>query len=83
VDVGSAELRFSTRGDSDVVDITTQVQRVVDEAGVAEGQASVFVRGSTAAITTMEYEPGGSTSTIARGSGPWSSRSSAKRKRAP
>jgi secondary thiamine-phosphate synthase enzyme len=59
VDVSSAELRFSTQGDSDVVDITTQVQRVVGEAGVAEGQASAFVRGSTAAITTMEYEPGG------------------------
>ena len=29
------------------------------EAGVGEGQATAFVRGSTVAITTMEYEPGG------------------------
>ena len=36
-----------------------EVQRVVEEAGVAEGQALVFVRGSTAAIATMEFEPGG------------------------
>jgi secondary thiamine-phosphate synthase enzyme len=57
--VYSAELRFSTRGDGDVIDITAAVQRAVEKAGVAEGQATAFVRGSTAAITTMEYEPGG------------------------
>ena len=50
---------MSTEGDSDVVDITGGVQRVVDGVGIAEGQAVAFVRGSTAAITTMEYEPGG------------------------
>ena len=53
------ELRLSTQGDADVVDITAEVQRVVDETGVTEGQALVFVRGSTAAIATMEFEPGG------------------------
>ena len=53
------ELAFSTRGDADVVDITADVQRVVEERGVREGQAHVFVRGSTAAIATMEFEPGG------------------------
>lgn len=57
--VHTAELRFSTQGDSDIVDITGDVQRVVEETGVDEGQASVFVRGSTAAISTMEFEPGG------------------------
>ncbi len=57
--VSAAEVHFSTRGDTDVVDITADVQRVVEEAGVAEGQAVAFVRGSTAAITTMEHEPGG------------------------
>lgn len=55
----TTELRFSTRGDGDVVDITVEVQAVVDEVGVGEGQALVFVRGSTAAISTMEFEPGG------------------------
>jgi len=57
--IHSGELRLSTEGDSDVVDITAGVQRVVDSSGVTEGQALAFVRGSTAAITTMEYEPGG------------------------
>jgi secondary thiamine-phosphate synthase enzyme len=57
--VRSAELRFSTRGDADVVDISGEVRRVVEEGGLSDGQAFVFVRGSTAAIATMEHEPGG------------------------
>jgi secondary thiamine-phosphate synthase enzyme len=57
--IDTDELGFSTKGDADVVDITAEVQRVVDETGVAEGQVVVFVRGSTAAIATMEFEPGG------------------------
>jgi secondary thiamine-phosphate synthase enzyme len=57
--VNSEELRFSTQGDSDIVDITAEVQAVVRAAGVEEAQALIFVRGSTAAISTMEFEPGG------------------------
>jgi secondary thiamine-phosphate synthase enzyme len=57
--VHTAEFRLSTRGDADFVDITDRVQDAVAEAGVDEGQATAFVRGSTVAITTMEYEPGG------------------------
>jgi secondary thiamine-phosphate synthase enzyme len=53
------ELSVSTRGDTDVIDLTAEVRRVVEAAGVTEGQALVFVRGSTAAIATMEFEPGG------------------------
>ena len=55
----SGELRLSTRGDGDVIDITADVQRVVGAAPSAEGVATAFVRGSTAAISTMEFEPGG------------------------
>jgi secondary thiamine-phosphate synthase enzyme len=57
--VHSGELQLSTRGDADIVDITDGVQQLVATAGAAEGQATAFVRGSTAAITTMEFEPGG------------------------
>jgi secondary thiamine-phosphate synthase enzyme len=53
------ELSFSTKGDTDLVDITAEVGRIVGAADVVEGQALVFVRGSTAAIATMEFEPGG------------------------
>ncbi len=55
----TAELRLSTQGDTDVLDITSQVQDVVGDAGIGDGQALAFVRGSTAAISTMEFEPGG------------------------
>jgi secondary thiamine-phosphate synthase enzyme len=55
----TAELRLSTQGDGDIADLTMGIQQVVEVAGVREGQALAFVKGSTAAITTMEYEPGG------------------------
>jgi len=59
VAVHTGELRLSTEGDADVVDITAGVQRVIESAGISAGLATAFVRGSTAAITTMEHEPGG------------------------
>jgi secondary thiamine-phosphate synthase enzyme len=59
VPVRTSEFRLSTRGDSEIVDITDRVRAAVAESGASEGQAAAFVRGSTAAITTMEYEPGG------------------------
>jgi secondary thiamine-phosphate synthase enzyme len=59
VAVHRGELSLSTAGDADVVDITAEVQRVVDRGPVSDGLVTAFVRGSTAAITTMEFEPGG------------------------
>jgi len=59
VAVSTSELRISTQGDSDVIDITGEVARAVAESGIGEGQALAFVRGSTAAVSTMEFEPGG------------------------
>jgi secondary thiamine-phosphate synthase enzyme len=56
--IHTGELSLSTRGDADMIDITEGVQRVVSTAGVSDGIASAFVRGSTAAITTMEHESG-------------------------
>jgi secondary thiamine-phosphate synthase enzyme len=52
-------LRMDTPGDGEIVDLTEGVRRVVDTAGVDRGLVTVFVTGSTAAVTTMEYEPGG------------------------
>jgi secondary thiamine-phosphate synthase enzyme len=57
--VETAEFRFSTRGDGDVIDFTGEAQGMVEEIGATSGQALAFVRGSTAAISTMEFEPGG------------------------
>lgn len=51
-------IRFSTGGDGTVRDITQQVENILDAAGIIEGTVNVFVPGSTAGITTVEYEPG-------------------------
>ncbi|HTX32723.1 MAG TPA: secondary thiamine-phosphate synthase enzyme YjbQ [Solirubrobacteraceae bacterium] len=52
-------LRMETPGDGEIVDLTEGVLSVVRNAGVERGLVTVFVTGSTAAVTTMEYEPGG------------------------
>jgi secondary thiamine-phosphate synthase enzyme len=57
--IHTGHLRFSTEGDGDVIDLTEGVASMVRAAGVSEGVASIFVPGSTAAVTLMEHEPGG------------------------
>ncbi len=47
-----------TRGNSQLLDLTAEVQAVVARHGFQEGHALVFVAGSTAALTTVEFEPG-------------------------
>jgi secondary thiamine-phosphate synthase enzyme len=59
VTVHSDEVTLSTQGNADIIDITPEVQRIVTDGGVADGLMTAFVRGSTAAVTTMEFEPGG------------------------
>src|SRR3990172_8635373 len=52
------ELQFSTKGFNEILDITPEVRKAIGKAGVREGVAHLFVAGSTAALTTIEYEPG-------------------------
>ena len=52
------ELQFSTQGFNEILDITPEVRKAIGKAGVREGVAHLFVAGSTAALTTIEYEPG-------------------------
>jgi len=54
----SYALECVTHGDDHVVDLTAQVQEAVAASGVTVGQAALLVHGSTAALTTVEYEPG-------------------------
>lgn len=56
--VVTKELHFSTRGEIDLVDITAEVERVVEESGIQNGIALVFVPGATGAIVTIEHESG-------------------------
>ncbi|MDD1668686.1 MAG: secondary thiamine-phosphate synthase enzyme YjbQ [Methanomicrobiales archaeon] len=51
-------IAVDTRGEGDVVNITEDVAQALKESRVHEGLVNLFVTGSTAALTTIEYEPG-------------------------
>jgi secondary thiamine-phosphate synthase enzyme len=44
--------------ENDIIDVTKQTSNALRESGLNNGIINVFVAGSTAAITTIEYEPG-------------------------
>jgi secondary thiamine-phosphate synthase enzyme len=52
-------LRMETPGNGQIVDLTEGVASIARTSGVARGLVTVFATGSTVAVTTMEYEPGG------------------------
>ena len=52
------EFTVQTRGEGDVVDLSARLGEIVRESGIGAGLATLFVAGSTAALTTIEYEPG-------------------------
>ncbi|MBD3179600.1 MAG: YjbQ family protein [Candidatus Latescibacteria bacterium] len=58
MEVFSDKISFSTGGDGTVQDITGKVEQVLERSGVVDGLINIFVPGSTAAVTTVEYEPG-------------------------
>jgi len=58
VRIHTKELELQTRGHCDIKDVTQALQRALAEAGLKEGQATIFVAGSTAGVTTVEFEPG-------------------------
>jgi len=51
-------IRMSTRGYTDVIDLTSQVEEIVAASGIRQGLVNVAGVGSTLGITTIEYEPG-------------------------
>jgi secondary thiamine-phosphate synthase enzyme len=51
-------LELSTRGNDHILDLTDQVQALVAEAGLTTGQVVLMVKGSTGALSTLEFEPG-------------------------
>jgi secondary thiamine-phosphate synthase enzyme len=51
-------IELDTKGDGDLIDLTAEVARLLEGTGLSTGSVTVFVVGSTAAITTFEYEPG-------------------------
>ena len=56
--VETKSFTISTQGNCDILDITPHVSRELSKAGISSGTATVFVAGSTCAVTTIEYESG-------------------------
>jgi secondary thiamine-phosphate synthase enzyme len=58
LDITTSYLSFSTSGNTDVIDVTSHISEKVIVSEIKEGRVHLFVPGSTAAITTIEYEHG-------------------------
>jgi secondary thiamine-phosphate synthase enzyme len=52
------EIQKKTKGNCDIIDITGDIHNCLFKSGIKEGTCTVFSIGSTAGITTIEYEPG-------------------------
>jgi secondary thiamine-phosphate synthase enzyme len=58
MEIVTESFSVNTKGEADILDITPEVQEKINSSGFIEGNVLVFVGGSTAGITTIEYEPG-------------------------
>jgi secondary thiamine-phosphate synthase enzyme len=56
--VATETISLSTRGFSDIIDLTAQVEEIARSSGMTNGLVTVFCPGSTGAVTTIEYESG-------------------------
>jgi secondary thiamine-phosphate synthase enzyme len=54
----TSKITLQTEGNGDTVDITSQIQKEINANNIISGTVTVFVSGSTAGLTTIEYEPG-------------------------
>jgi secondary thiamine-phosphate synthase enzyme len=54
----SDTIQLHSAGEGDIIDMTTQLSTIVKESKIRNGTVTIFVSGSTAAVTTIEYEPG-------------------------
>ena len=52
------EIIISTKGNCDIINITDETSAIIIKSGVKNGIVTVFAVGSTAGLTTIEYEPG-------------------------
>ena len=58
MEVVTRTIQINSEGENDVIDITQQLSNIVKESNIEKGIVIIFVSGSTAGITTIEYEPG-------------------------
>ncbi|MFO7599625.1 MAG: secondary thiamine-phosphate synthase enzyme YjbQ [Candidatus Desulfacyla sp.] len=56
--VQSRQILVQTTADTDVIDVTREIAREVRQSNVQDGAVTLFIPGSTAALTTIEFESG-------------------------
>jgi secondary thiamine-phosphate synthase enzyme len=56
--IHTTKLTEKTQGHCDIIDITAKVEEQLRKGKLSRGLATLFVSGSTAGLTTIEYEPG-------------------------
>lgn len=56
--IATEYINLSTRGFTDIIDITGDVEKKISQSGLTKGVVTVFVPGATGGLTTIEYEPG-------------------------
>jgi secondary thiamine-phosphate synthase enzyme len=54
----SGNISLESKGNCDIIDITPEVQNQLAETDISDGTVTLFISGSTAGITTIEFEPG-------------------------
>lgn len=54
----SEHIEIPTKGNTDIINISEKIKSVVNKSGIKNGIVNLFVVGSTAGLSTMEFEPG-------------------------
>jgi secondary thiamine-phosphate synthase enzyme len=57
MNVITKDITLQSKGNCDIIDVTSRVAKIVEESEVKSGTVTLFIVGSTAGITTIEYEP--------------------------
>jgi secondary thiamine-phosphate synthase enzyme len=58
MEIETHSFSINTKGNCDIIDVTGEIESILSRTGMVEGNALIFAGGSTAGITTIEYEPG-------------------------
>jgi len=56
--VVTKKISLESKGNCDIIDITADVQKQLSETNISDGTVTLFISGSTAGLTTIEFEPG-------------------------
>lgn len=56
--VVSKTIKIHSKGENDIIDITNDLEKIVQDSKIKSGMVTIFVSGSTGALTTIEFEPG-------------------------